>query len=100
MTDDGENAWVEVRRFPTWAEAEQHALVLAAVGNDRRLVAHAGAIVLLAARPDAPRARRELAAYAWENRRQTQPSMRGLAEGLDGALAYSAVLLFLHGASR
>jgi rhomboid protease GluP len=101
LTDDPDDVWVEVRRFTGRTDAEQHALVLAAVGIDCRLVAHDGAIALSVARPDAARARQELASYVQENRQSRPlPALRGLAEGVDGALAYCAVLLFLHGASN
>ena len=103
MTDGAEPVWVEVERFRTRTAADQHALVLTAMGIACRLVRHdGGAIVLAVARDDAPRARRELAAYARENRRRSRPAapLRGLGEGIDGAMAYSAILLFLHGASR
>jgi membrane associated rhomboid family serine protease len=100
LTDAFENTWVEVRRFRARADAEQHALVLAAVGIDCRLVPRDGAIGLSVAPPDAVRARQQLAAYAQENRRRrSPPALRALMEGADGVLAYCAVLLFLHGAS-
>ena len=93
--------WIELRRFTAQADAEQHALVLAAVGIGCRLIAHNGAIALSVAPSDTDRARQELASYARENRRsRSSPPMRALLEGLDGALAYCAVLLFLYGASR
>jgi rhomboid protease GluP len=102
LTDDLENAWVEVRRSPTWADAEQHALVLAAFDIGCRLVAHGDAIVLSVAPADADRARREFASYANENRARTRssPPARAFIDGLDGSLAYAVILLFLHGASR
>ena len=99
--DAFEDSWVEVRRFTAWADADQHALVLAAVGIDCRLVPRDGAIGLTVAPPDADRARHELASYAQENRRsRSPPALRALMGGADGALAYCAVLLFLHGASN
>jgi rhomboid protease GluP len=102
LTHDLEGAWVEVRRSPVWAEAEQYALVLAALDIGCRLVAQGDAILLLVAPADADRALRELASYARENRphARASPPERALAEGLDGALAYAVVLLFLHGAAR
>jgi rhomboid protease GluP len=101
LPDNSDDAWVEIRRFKAWAHAEQHALVLAAVGIDCRLVPRDGAIALSVAPTDAARARHELASYAQENRRgRSPPALRALMEGADGALAYCAVLLFLHGASR
>jgi rhomboid protease GluP len=101
LTDNPDDAWVEVRRFAARADAEQHALVLAAVGIGCRLVARDSVIALSVALPDAARAREELACYTRENRRsRSSTPLRALLEGLDGALAYCAVLFFLHGASR
>src|SRR5918996_4000326 len=57
LTDKPDDAWVEVRRFAAQADAEQHALVLAAVGIGCRLVARDSAIALYVALPDAARAR-------------------------------------------
>jgi rhomboid protease GluP len=102
LTDNPDEVWVEVHRFTARADAEQHALVLAAVGIGCRLVPRNGDVGLSVAHPDAARARQELALYARENQRRGRSSspVRALFEGLDGALAYCAVLLFLHGASR
>ena len=93
---------MEVRRSQVWAEAEQYALVLAAVDIGCRLVARGDAILLFVAPADADRARQELASYTTENRPRPRasPPERALAEGLDGTLAYAVILLFLHGASR
>jgi rhomboid protease GluP len=102
LTGSPEPVWVEVRRFTARAEAEQGALVLAAVGINCRLVTQDGAVALSVAPPDVVRARQEVDSYARENRRQSESSlpMRALIEGVDSALAYAAVLLFLYGASR
>ena len=103
MTDDRETAWVEVDRFRARAEAEQHALVLVSRGIDCRLVPQAdGGVALTVTSSDALRAHRELARYAEENRQQGRPPLpsRSLAAGLEGALAYCAVLFFLYGAPR
>jgi rhomboid protease GluP len=101
LPDHPDDAWVEVRRFRAWAHAEQHALVLAAVGINCRLMPRDGAIALSVAPPDAARARHELASYAQENRRSgSPPALRAIVEGVDGVLVYCALLLFLHGASR
>ena len=98
--DDG--AWVEICRPAARGDAEQYALVLAAVGINCRLVALDDAVALSVAPPDADRARQEVASYVRENQRQNRPSppVRALVDGLDSALVYAAVLLFLHGASR
>ena len=101
--DQSELAWVEVARFGGRAEAEQHALVLVSRGIDCRLVrTPGGAVALTVAAPDVRHAERELAQYAEENRRGGRLVLpaRSLAAGLEGALAYCAVLFFLYGASR
>jgi rhomboid protease GluP len=101
--EDKPDVWVEICRGLAMADAEQYALALAAAGIDCRLVALDGAVTLSVAPPDATRARQEVASYARENqRRRSRPSQptRALMDGVDGALAYAVVLLFLHGASR
>jgi rhomboid protease GluP len=100
-TDDVEDAWVEVRRSEGWADAEQQALVLTAVGIGCQLVTQGDAILVLVPPAQAARARDELASYASENRpRPRYLPGRALGDGLDGSLAYAVILLFLHGASR
>lgn len=92
---------MEVRRSNGWADAEQQALVLTAVGIGCRLVAQDDAVLISVASAQAARARHELASYASENRpRPRYLPARPLIDGLDGSLAYSVILLFLHGASR
>lgn len=101
MIDDVEDGWVAVRQCRTRADAEQHALVLAAAGIDCRLVFGEETIALHVAPAEAPRARRELNAYAIENRpRRRSPPLRPLVEGLDGVLVYCGVLLLFYGAPR
>lgn len=102
VTNDRETAWVEVHRFRARAEAEQHALVLVSMGIHCRLVPETDGVVLTVTSTDVGRARRQLARYAAENRQQSRPlfPVRSFAEGLEGALAYCAVLLFLYGAPR
>jgi rhomboid protease GluP len=101
LTDDIEDAWVEVRRSKGWADAEQQALVLTAVGIGCRLVAQDDAVLIFVAPSHAARAHDELASYAKENRPQPRhPPARALTDGLDGSLVYAVILLFLHGASR
>ena len=59
---------IEVGRFGTLAEADRHALVLAAVGIGCRLVAEGGAVrSLVAGHEAAERARLELTSYEREN---------------------------------
>jgi rhomboid protease GluP len=102
LTDNPDDAWVVICRSRARVDAEQYALVLAAVGINCRLVKLDGGVALSVAPPDAARARQEVASYARENQRQNRSShpMRALIEGIDSALAYCAVLLFLYGASR
>jgi rhomboid protease GluP len=102
LADTPDDTWVEICRSVARADAEQYALVLAAAGIDCRLVALDGAVTLSVAPPDAARARQEIASYVRENHRRSRssPPARALMDGIDGALAYVAVLLFLHGASR
>ena len=102
MTDDREAAWVELYLFRARAEAEQHALVLVAMGIACRLEPRGGGVALTVARADADRARRQLQRYAQENRRPVRSSfaMRSFIEGLEGALAYAVLLFFLYGAPR
>jgi membrane associated rhomboid family serine protease len=102
LTEQADDVPVEVRRFTSRADAEQHALVLAAVGIACQLVARAGAIGLCVADADAARARAELASYSRENqrRREYPPPTRGLIDGREGLLIYCALLLFLNGAAR
>jgi membrane associated rhomboid family serine protease len=94
---------IEVGCFNSVAEADRHALVLAAVGIGCRLVAEDGVVRLLVAGAEvAERARRELTSYERENapeRRSLHPA-RPVLHGLDATLAYTALLVFLFAASR
>ena len=96
-----EPAWIEVWRCPTLPEAEQHALVLVAVGISARLEPRNGGIGLLVVSDDATRARRELAAYDWENDRSYRPLQpaRAFREGLSGAMIFCVALVFVHAAA-
>src|SRR5690606_16680869 len=71
------------------------------VGIAARLVPLGGTIALAVAAPDAPRADRELSEYAKEAARPRRPSarLRALRDGIDGALAYCAVVAFIDAAS-
>jgi rhomboid protease GluP len=102
LTNNPDDAWVEIDRFTARADAEQYALVLAAAGINCRLVALDGAVALSVAPPDAARARQEVVSYGRENQRQSRSShpTRALMKGIESALAYGVVLLFLYGASR
>jgi rhomboid protease GluP len=93
---------VEIGRFGTRAEAEQRALVLAAVGIEAHLLPEAGAIRLCVPAPQALRADYELACYERENaapRRPRFPALPALRRA-EGALVYAAVLLFFFAAER
>lgn len=96
--------WVEVGRFRTRSEANEHALVLVAMGIDCRVVVERATVGLFVHASDASSADRELAAYASERsvpsaRRAFVPA-RGFGDGVDGAMAYCAVLMFLFAATR
>ena len=101
MSDEVEEIWVEVGRFRARGEAEQHALVLVASGVVSRLVPGAAEIVLLVAARDAMRARFEIDAYTRENspRPAVGPALRPFREGIDAALIYCAVLVFVQAAA-
>jgi membrane associated rhomboid family serine protease len=100
-TSANPEAWVEIDRFFARADAEPYALVLAAAGISCRIEVQPDATTLWVAPGDARRARHEVASYARENqRRHAPPRLRALTEGIECALAWCAVLLFLYGASR
>jgi rhomboid protease GluP len=101
LPDDATTELVEVSRSRSRADAEQQALVLAAVGIDSRLVVADGAVTIFVSPLVAARARRELSAYARENapRRSLRPTVAAL-RWVEGALAYTAVLLFFFAAAR
>lgn len=93
---------IEVGRFTTRASAEQHALVLLAVGIGCRLQRAAGTVALLVAPEDAERARWQLACYERENTGSPVSPVpaRPLLYGLEAALAYCAVLTFFFAAQQ
>jgi rhomboid protease GluP len=93
---------VEVARFGTSAEAEQRALVLAAVGIEAHLRRDAGVVRLCVPPPDALRADYELACYERENAAPRRPRLpaRAALRRSEGALVYAAVLMFFFGAGR
>jgi rhomboid protease GluP len=101
-SDDRMTDLVEVARFGARAEAEQRALVLAAVGIEVHLLRDAGALRLCVPAEDALRADYELACYERENaapKRSRFPDRAALRRS-EGALVYIAVLLFFFGAER
>jgi rhomboid protease GluP len=91
---------VEVSRSRSRADAEQQALVLAAVGIDSRLVVLDDAVTISVAPRVAARARHELASYARENRPRPKSAAVAALHWLEGGLAYCAVLLFFFAAAR
>lgn len=99
LTSTLDSPWVELRRFELAAAAEEHALVLAAMGIAHQLVRRDDGVGLEVAASEVARAERELAAYHEENRPRAEPAGRALAEGIDGAAAYGAVAVFLHAAA-
>ncbi len=96
--------FVEVWRCRTRREAEQRALVLMAAGIACRFRPGQNTIVVCVAAEDAERAHQELLADARENapapaRRPHPRSAAGLGtHGLEAALAYCAVMVFLFAA--
>lgn len=102
LSNDSIDAWVEVERFRTLGEADQHGLVLVAAGIDCQIVPRPAGVGLLVAASQAARAERELAAYARDNRPSIQPTFtaRPLSEGFAGAFAYCGALLFIHAATN
>jgi membrane associated rhomboid family serine protease len=101
-SDDRMTDLVEVARFGARAEAEQRALVLAAVGIEVHLLRDAGALRLCVPAEDALRADYELACYERENAAPKRPRFpaRAALRRSEGALVYIAVLLFFFGAER
>ncbi len=101
VTVEFEDTWVEIRRFDERVEAEQHALVLLAMGIDCLLVARSRGTALLVAASDAADAHYQLAAYVRENqrpRRAPAPS-RPIGEGIDAALVFCAAVVFVQAAA-
>lgn len=93
---------VEIRRCAGRREADQLALVLAAMGIASRQVPMPLGIGLFVAAADAADARHELAAYEHENaphRRAVRPAA-AIHQGWPAALAYALLLLFFYGAAR
>lgn len=93
---------VEVRRYPTFAEAEQHSLVLTAVGIASSLRPAGGGVAIFVRASDAERARHQLALYDRENAPDGRPPLRLRRDGhgLEAALGYMAVLMFFFAAQR
>lgn len=91
----------EVGRYRSQAQADQRALVLAAVGISCRIEPFGAAVGLLVPLAQLERARHELATFEHENR----PDHRDRAApakidlwAIEGALAYVMIMLFVFGA--
>ncbi len=92
---------VEIGRYPTQAQAEQGALVLAAIGISSRVEPFGNAMALMVSVAHSERARWELASFEHENRhddRHRAPPARIDIWSVETALAYIAVLLFVFAA--
>src|SRR5918996_3978624 len=91
---------VEIGRFGALVDAEQRALVLAAVGIEAHLIADAGVVRLCVTSSEALRARHELGCYERENARWRRPrfTARTALHRLVGELAFAAVFLLFLGA--
>lgn len=102
MTIEFEDSWVEVQRFRERSEAEQHALVLLAMGIDCHVVIRNGGIALLVPASDLADARYQLAAYVRENDRSRRHTvnLRPIGTGIDAALVYCAAAVFVQAAAR
>lgn len=93
------DSWIEIGRFETRAEAEEHVLVLLAMGIDCRLIQRETGIGLGVAASDVDHACDQLAAYREENQPQPAPLFHAPGKGVDGALVYCAVVVFVFSAS-
>ena len=102
MNDELDDTWVEIGRFGARLEIGQYGLVLTAVGIDYRLVQDDNGVGMFVAAADVAPARRELAAFARENRRPypSFPPPGALRDGVPAALIYCAVLVVVFAASR
>jgi membrane associated rhomboid family serine protease len=98
LTGQGKDILIEVHLSATRSDAEEHALVLLAMGIGCTVVEDDSVFALLVSAPNAMSAREQLALYAEENREPAhpRPSERRLADGIGGALVYGAVLLLLY----
>jgi membrane associated rhomboid family serine protease len=101
MSDAREDAWVEIRRFKSLSEANQHALVLVAAGIGCQLLRRADDIGLSVDAANAAYAVAELAAYDREQRVSVPPrlSLPPLRAGLTGLLAVWCALVFVDSAA-
>ena len=97
-----DEAWVEVARFPNGRAASEHALVLVAAGIDCQMASRGWGVALLVAAWHAEAARRELAAYAADNRPDNTPPVHRhpVGDAVTGVLAYWCVLVFVYVAAE
>lgn len=103
LAEEESDRWVQIRHFPDRRKAEQHALVLIAMQISCRLDRREWGIGLSVSSGDEARARRELAQYAAENRRPAappSPSPHPATAGIDGALAYTTVMIAVSAAAE
>lgn len=101
MPDSGKPEQVEIRRCRTLAEAEERALVLAAVGIAYEVVPGGYYVGLYVPATLAARAREELASYERENSPgERRRVFRPFLHGSEAAMVYCAVLFFFFGAAR
>jgi rhomboid protease GluP len=110
VNDSDEQPLVEVYRATRRRDAEEHALVLAAVGIACTMHPLDGVVTLLVSPSQALRARQQLVQYARENRahaaeeRQAKdankPQSRRLIDGLPSAAGCAGALVLLHAWSR
>ncbi len=100
LTSALESPWIELRRFAALSAAEEHALVLTAMGIACQLVRRDDGIGLEVVPTEAARAEHELNAYDEENRPHAAVAAPALAQGIDGAILFAAIAVFLHAASN
>ena len=102
MPHKGSTELIEVRLCHTRGDAEEHALVLAAVGIACQLLPGDDGVSLCVHAPDLDRAKEQLSLYARENATRKQSLLLGGLglRGLDAALLFCAILLFFFVAAR
>jgi rhomboid protease GluP len=101
LNEDIEESWVELRRFSSQNEAQQHALVLVAAGINCQISKIGDSVGLRVAAQDRVYAQSELIAYTRDNRPSSLPTLpqRPAREAIAGTLFYCCVLLLVHGAA-
>lgn len=99
LTDGDHDRWIQIARYAGRADAEGDALALTALGIRCRLVPQEDGIGLFVTAVDAMNARRELVDYAREKRPAPKLELRPPAEGVNAALVWCAVLVFVQAAA-